>query len=245
MTRLGMIATSLAVLQLLTYAAEAEPKGHGNGKGKGKDAGHWITLNCPPGLAKKNPPCIPPGQVGKRVVIGDDDDPAWWQHSYVVGSPLPGGYVIVFDPLLYPVWTHAAYARFGDFLYLIDPVTGAILNPLGHVGDWTWDWSGVDFAKCPPGLAKKNPPCVPPGQARRADEEVPYPYQIGDHLPDGYRVIFAPPVPDTEDRALYVRIGDTMYRMDRDTGNVLGELGGVADLLQTAPGAALPARIIP
>lgn len=29
-------------------------------------AGH-----CPPGLAKKNPPCVPPGQVGPIYRIGD------------------------------------------------------------------------------------------------------------------------------------------------------------------------------
>lgn len=27
--------------------------------------------HCPPGLAKKNPPCIPPGQVGKSWTRGD------------------------------------------------------------------------------------------------------------------------------------------------------------------------------
>jgi hypothetical protein len=27
--------------------------------------------HCPPGLAKKNPPCVPPGQVGKSYHIGE------------------------------------------------------------------------------------------------------------------------------------------------------------------------------
>jgi hypothetical protein len=35
--------------------------------------------HCPPGLAKKNPPCVPPGQVGKSYHVGDryDGDGSW------------------------------------------------------------------------------------------------------------------------------------------------------------------------
>jgi hypothetical protein len=35
--------------------------------------------HCPPGLAKKNPPCVPPGQVGKSYNVGDryDGDGSW------------------------------------------------------------------------------------------------------------------------------------------------------------------------
>lgn len=31
------------------------------------------TGHCPPGLAKKDPPCVPPGQVGKSYRIGDQN----------------------------------------------------------------------------------------------------------------------------------------------------------------------------
>lgn len=30
-----------------------------------------IVANCPPGLAKKNPSCVPPGQAKKGLVVGD------------------------------------------------------------------------------------------------------------------------------------------------------------------------------
>lgn len=36
---------------------------------------------------------------------------------------------------------------------------------------------------CPPGLAKKNPPCVPPGQARKAAGGHDWQHHIGD-VPD-------------------------------------------------------------
>ena len=45
-------ALSMSAL-LATVPAEAQPK------------------HCPPGLAKKNPPCVPPGQVGKSWNRGD------------------------------------------------------------------------------------------------------------------------------------------------------------------------------
>ena len=41
---------------------------------------------CPPGLAKKNPPCVPPGQVGK----------SWTpERIYVVGDRIRGDYVLI------------------------------------------------------------------------------------------------------------------------------------------------------
>lgn len=41
---------------------------------------------CPPGLAKKDPACVPPGQVGKS-----------WSpdHVYVVGDQIRGDYVVI------------------------------------------------------------------------------------------------------------------------------------------------------
>ena len=63
--------------------AVAKPgNGHGYGHGKGNAAfgvngpiGYGVG-GCPPGLAKKNPPCVPPGQakklygVGQRLALG-------------------------------------------------------------------------------------------------------------------------------------------------------------------------------
>lgn len=38
---------------------------------------------------------------------------------------------------------------------------------------------GYGVGGCPPGLAKKNPPCIPPGQAKKL-------YGVGHRLPHGY-----------------------------------------------------------
>lgn len=37
-----------------------------------------VISGCPPGLAKKNPPCVPPGQVRTRVVRYNYDRPDFW-----------------------------------------------------------------------------------------------------------------------------------------------------------------------
>jgi Ni/Co efflux regulator RcnB len=45
--------------------------------------------------------------------------------------------------------------------------------------------SGSRVNYCPPGLAKKTPACIPPGQAKQA-------YNIGQRLPSGYRYVAVP-----------------------------------------------------
>ena len=82
---------------------------------------------------------------------------------------------------------------------------------------------------CPPGLAKKNPPCIPPGQVGKS-------YRIGDRYEhDGYwrnedRTRYGlPRLPPGES---YYRVGDSFLRVDDDTRLVLElieVLAGVSD----------------
>lgn len=62
-----LVAATAALSLLLVSVAEAKP-GNGRGNGHGARGGEGL---CPPGLAKRNPACIPPGQVGRR---GRDED---------------------------------------------------------------------------------------------------------------------------------------------------------------------------
>ena len=71
---------------------------------------------------------------------------------------------------------------------------------------------------CPPGLAKKNPPCVPPGQAKKG-------YGVGDkyyydeYLSDYDRRRYnLPRLPRGES---YYRVGDSFIRVDNQTREVL------------------------
>ncbi|MBO9456027.1 hypothetical protein J7376_08525 [Paracoccus sp. R12_1] len=77
-------------------------------------------------------------------------------------------------------------------------------------------------ADCPPGLAKKNPPCVPPGQARKGNYPV-----IGDILRVGdYRIIRDPRRHDLEYRRGwdYYRDDNHIYRVDSGTRKILAVL---------------------
>ena len=78
---------------------------------------------------------------------------------------------------------------------------------------------------CPPGLAKKNPACVPPGQAKQA-------YRIGDPLPDGFILIRTPSRYGLDPRRTYYERNGYVIQIDRETGKILNLVGAIADLLQ-------------
>lgn len=70
---------------------------------------------------------------------------------------------------------------------------------------------------CPPGLAKKNPPCVPPGQAKK--------YRIGSRLPEGGYVRLPSDIVSqltpAPDYARYVRMDRNVYLISEGTRKVL------------------------
>lgn len=70
---------------------------------------------------------------------------------------------------------------------------------------------------CPPGLAKKNPPCVPPGQAKK--------YRIGSRLPEGGYVRLPSDIVSqltpAPDYARYVRVDRNVYLISEGTRKVL------------------------
>ena len=113
--------------------ALAKPgNGHGNGHGKGHGNSVAYGVNgpvgygaggCPPGLAKKNPPCVPPGQAKKL---------------YGVGQRLPLGYG---SPYAYNQIPSDLRSRYGlpvngnyyygnGYLYRVDPKTMLIQQAL-------------------------------------------------------------------------------------------------------------------
>ncbi|MEZ5797154.1 MAG: excinuclease ABC subunit A [Paracoccaceae bacterium] len=87
---------------------------------------------------------------------------------------------------------------------------------------------------CPPGLAKKDPACIPPGQAKkmaRDDDHVRYVYRIGDTIRNGYVVLDDPRHYGLDPRHTYWRVGDSLFRVNPDTGRVLATLGLLSQLL--------------
>jgi hypothetical protein len=79
---------------------------------------HYGSGHCPPGLAKKGNGCLPPGQAKKR---------------YVIGQPLPAGFVLVPLPVDLsvrlgppPVGYHYALVD-GDVVKVAELATGTLL----------------------------------------------------------------------------------------------------------------------
>ncbi|MBQ2263637.1 MAG: excinuclease ABC subunit A [Loktanella sp.] len=88
------------------------------------------------------------------------------------------------------------------------------LSPLGQ----STAFAQPAVSHCPPGLAKKNPPCVPPGQARTN-------YGIGDmytgdrYLRGDEQILYG--LPRLSPGESYYRIGDRFLRVDDDTRLIL------------------------
>ena len=103
------------------------------------------------------------------------------------------------------------------------------------------DLSAKDTAHCPPGLAKKSPACVPPGQAKKdhrkdRDREVyrddrDHRYRQGDRITREYIVIRDPYRYGLNRGATYVQVGNYVYRIDRETREVLDLIGAVSAIL--------------
>lgn len=196
---LAMAAGLTAALALLAAPALA-------------DKGNKIV--CPPGLSKTDPLCLifTQGKKGGKVHKdegkdeGDHEDEDEGDDDHHARTPRS---VTMLNPADYPDWCDSQVVRAGDRLYRIDAGSGRILDLIGPVSDWTWKWDQTDFAHCPPGLAKKNPPCIPPGQAKKHGIE---PYHLGQRVPADHIVVIDPKDCTPADRAPVVRQGDAFFR---------------------------------
>ena len=77
---------------------------------------------------------------------------------------------------------------------------------------------------CPPGLAKKNPACVPPGLAKQS-------YNVGERMTGDYILLANPQDYGMPDGTYYANDG-YLYRVDPDTLEVLAIMGLVDQLLR-------------
>ncbi|MGI8610971.1 MAG: hypothetical protein ACR2KH_01650 [Sphingomicrobium sp.] len=81
-------------------------------------ANRWGGANCPPGLAKKNPPCVPPGQAGRTFNVGQRYPTNFGYYSY---NNIPVG---VRDD--YDLDDDDRYVYRNGTLYVVDPRTRLI-----------------------------------------------------------------------------------------------------------------------
>ena len=116
----AMIATSIGAAPL------AADSGRGHGQNNHRGAQGHATAGCPPGLAKKYPSCVPPGQARKQAV----------RYGNRVGEILRvGDYVLIRDPYRYaldpgPDWS---YYQDDDRIYRVDSTTRKVLAVLNLI----------------------------------------------------------------------------------------------------------------
>ncbi len=79
---------------------------------------------------------------------------------------------------------------------------------------------------CPPGLAKQNRDCLPPGQAKKSGR-----YHIGERITDDYAVVTDAWRYGLDGRGTYWRVGDSVYQVNRETGEILAILGSLFNLM--------------
>ena len=107
---------AIAAVSMAAVPASADP-GRGKGKAHG-DHRNGFTGHCPPGLAKKNPPCVPPGQAkryGPGQVVND--------------------YIYIRDPGRYGLPGGGYYVQAGNYVYRVDRDTMEVLNLVRAMAD--------------------------------------------------------------------------------------------------------------
>ncbi len=125
-----------AALALVAFALSqpsalmAKENGHGRsgqqGKGQDKQAhaskkahpGPQRARPCPPGLAKKNTGCLPPGQWRKGDRLPDS-----WAAQFIAYAALPDFY-----RSRYPVRSGHRYIYRDDRVFVVDAVTRVIVD---------------------------------------------------------------------------------------------------------------------
>ncbi len=128
MIQLTMVAAVLGLLGAVPVAADSGRSNGKNAHGK-KHHGYGNSSqvgNCPPGLAKKNPACVPPGQARKRDV----------HYGNRVGDIFRvGDYIVISDPRRYNLKQRQGwdYYRDDDRIYRVDSGTRQVLAILNLI----------------------------------------------------------------------------------------------------------------
>ena len=119
------------VVALATASPTLAKPGHGNAHGND----HGVTGpigygagGCPPGLAKKDPPCIPPGQAKKLYDVGHHFPQSYNQWTPYNQIPYDLRQQYRLDP-----YGHYIYDQ--NYIYQVDPTTmivSQVLNAILH-----------------------------------------------------------------------------------------------------------------
>ena len=139
MTRTIRMIPILAIAALALPGAALADKSHNKGGNV-----YTIAANCPPGLAKKAVPCVPPGQAKKAPVVIERHDrdhdgrrPVYdsrdydRHYDYRVGDVVHGDYIVIREPSRYGLDPNGTYYRMGEGVYQVDSDTRKVLAVIG------------------------------------------------------------------------------------------------------------------
>lgn len=125
-----LAAAVAAVLAATPVVADS-----GKSKNDKSRGGGYVQVSCPPGLAKKNPPCVPPGLAKKGFLYRADDD-----HDHDdddrdvrIGDIIDDRFVRIYDPSPYGLSRDYFYYRALDSIFRVDPDTRQVLAFIGFV----------------------------------------------------------------------------------------------------------------
>ena len=120
--RNAVLFAAAAAMAALPASADAQGRGHGRGHGPNSAVGNQHGgAPCPPGLARRNPPCVPPGQarhlygVGQRVPTNISDLLSFGRLPVDLrtGYDIPAGYRYIYRD---------------NTVYVVDPATRLVRN---------------------------------------------------------------------------------------------------------------------
>jgi len=124
MKQILMVAGAAAfVIAAPAFAKPGNGKGHGQGHGYQNSYGYGVG-HCPPGLAKKAIPCVPPGQAKKMYGVGD-------RLPYGAFSPYSYNRIPYDLRSRYRLSRHRDYYYGNGYLYQVDPRTMLVEQVVG------------------------------------------------------------------------------------------------------------------
>jgi hypothetical protein len=120
-----LLIAGAAALGFAVPAAAKPGIGHGNPHAYGIDGAVGYGVHgCPPGLAKKNPPCIPPGQAKKMFGVGQRFVPSGF-------SPYAFNRIPYDLRSRYRLNPYDRYYYGNGYLYGVDPRTMVVRQVIG------------------------------------------------------------------------------------------------------------------
>lgn len=139
MMKQTLLILGASALAVATPAIAKPGNGHGPGYGQGnnpgiahRNSGMGTTYGygqggCPPGLAKKNPACVPPGQAKKLYGIGQQVSSSQRMLGY---SQLPSSVRSTYGRQLNP---NGRYVLDNNYVYGVNPRTMVVSQVLSAV----------------------------------------------------------------------------------------------------------------